>query len=127
MANNGPISVTFIELVTLSASRLINFVSSVKTTKNNFKTRERKIRRFYSEKMCTGNLRNLKYSGGLQIVLGILCIVFGVFDRKYLYKHGPNDYRAFQSEGVIAIWIGAWVSPLQYSNRVLVKLSLVYV
>ncbi|XP_031552915.1 uncharacterized protein LOC116290073 [Actinia tenebrosa] len=49
------------------------------------------------------NFRYTRYSAFCHLILGGLCIIFGIADRASMY-----DPDAFQTEGVIAIWMGAW-------------------
>jgi hypothetical protein len=60
------------------------------------------------------NFKNTRYSAICQVALGAICIAFGTVDRATIYKridrYAYENYTAFQTEGVIAIWMGAWVS-----------------
>lgn len=51
------------------------------------------------------NFRYTRYSAICHLFLGGLCVIFGIADRATMYKRD-----AFHSEGLIAIWMGAWVS-----------------
>ena len=55
------------------------------------------------------NFRQTRYSAICHLILGALCVIFGIADRATMYKKD-----AFHTEGVIAIWMGVWVSSTKY-------------